>query len=559
MPDTSPDLARMPAHVLRVVALTPGVWYDQKRADSAVAFFAKYLRGVEGIFYGKPMRLAPWQEHDIIRPLFGFRRPDGTRLFRKVRLWVPRKNGKTTLAAGVGLLVMAGDNEPGAQIYSIATNEDQATLVFRIAKGMLGLSPALQERLEAFAKKIVRTDALGGEWVPLTAKPKGKHGLNTHLKIGDELHEWSGGDLDQFVRQSMAARTQPLEFDTSTAGERRGYGWEEYQQDAKYLEGSLEDPERLIAHYAAPTDADWREEAVWRGANPNWGISVRPEFIAAECRKALDNPSKENDFKRYHLNVWTEQAVRWLQIHRWVQCCDQTQPDAWKTIFDECRGRPCYIGIDISSNQDLSAVQYVFPPAGGDPRTRVACRLYVPADNIDLRVKRDRVPYDRWANTAALIATEGNTIDQERIFDDIVRDAAPFAVRRVGIDKWNTGWLGPKLVAHFGEDIKKKPRVMIVQQGYASMSPGAKELERLVVAGMLDHGGHPVLKWMAGNVAVSIGKQGDIVPIKDKSTDRIDGIVATIIALTLAMADAVPDGPSIYEPSHPEYRGLIRL
>lgn len=559
MPDTSPDLARMPAHVLRVVALTPGAWYDQKRADASVAFFARYLRGVEGVFYGKPLRLAPWQEHDIIRPLFGFRRPDGTRLFRKVRLWVPRKNGKTTLAAGVGLLVMAGDNEPGAQIYSIATNEDQATLVFRIAKGMLGLSPALQERLEAFAKKIVRTDALGGEWVPLTAKPKGKHGLNTHLKIGDELHEWSGGDLDQFVRQSMAARAQPLEFDTSTAGERRGYGWEEYQQDQKYLEGSLEDPERLIAHYAASPDADWREEAVWRAANPNWGISVRPEFIASEARKALDNPRKENDFKRYHLNIWTEQAMRWLQMHRWAACCDEKQPDAWRTILDECHGRPCFIGVDMSSNTDVSAVQYVFPPAGGDPRTRVACRMYIPGDNIELRVKRDRVPFDKWRDIGAITATEGNTIDQEDIFADLIADSAPFAVRRVGIDKWNTGWLGPKLVAHFGEDIRKKPRVLTVQQGYGSMSPGSKELERLVVAGMLDHGNHPVLKWMASNVAVSIGKQEDIVPIKDKSTDRIDGIVATIIALTLAMADAVPDGPSIYEPSHPDYRGLIRL
>ena len=418
MPDTSPDLARMPAHVLRVVALTPGAWYDQKRADASVAFFARYLRGVEGVFYGKPLRLAPWQEHDIIRPLFGFRRPDGTRLFRKVRLWVPRKNGKTTLAAGVGLLVMAGDNEPGAQIYSIATNEDQATLVFRIAKGMLGLSPALQERLEAFAKKIVRTDALGGEWVPLTAKPKGKHGLNTHLKIGDELHEWSGGDLDQFVRQSMAARAQPLEFDTSTAGERRGYGWEEYQQDQKYLEGSLEDPERLIAHYAASPDADWREEAVWRAANPNWGISVRPEFIASEARKALDNPRKENDFKRYHLNIWTEQAMRWLQMHRWAACCDEKQPDAWRTILDECHGRPCFIGVDMSSNTDVSAVQYVFPPAGGDPRTRVACRMYIPGDNIELRVKRDRVPFDKWRDIGAITATEGNTIDQEDIFAD---------------------------------------------------------------------------------------------------------------------------------------------
>ncbi|WP_127078384.1 terminase large subunit [Rhodomicrobium lacus] len=544
IPDTSPDLARMPEHVLRTVALTPGAQYDQRTADAAAAFFPRYLRGVEGSYYGRPFRLSPWQEFDIIRPLFGWKRPDGSRLFRKARLWVPRKNGKTTLAAGVGLLVLAGDREYGAQIYSTATNEEQAKLVFDIGGAMLGQSPELSQRLEKFAKKIVFAE-MNSKWEPLTAKPKGKHGLNTHLKIGDELHEWSDDKLDQFIRQSMAARRQPLEFDTSTAGERRGFGWEAYQQDQKYLEGALEDPERLIAHYAAGPDDDWQQEETWRKANPNWGISVRPDFIRSEFRKAMDNPRLENDFRRYHLNQWTEQAVRWLQIHRWVKCCDETRPDAWRTILDECRGRPCYIGIDVSSVQDLTAVIYVFPPAGGDMRTRVACRLYVPADNIELRVKRDGVPYDKWAAQGSLIATEGNTIDQETIFADIQRDAAKLSVMRVGIDKWNTGWLGPKLVEHFGmarnpRTGKQEPRVMMVQQGYGSMSPGAKELERLVVAGSLDHGGHPVLKWMASNVAVSVGKQGDIVPIKDKSTDRIDGIVATIIALTLAMAEAVP-------------------
>ena len=183
----------------------------------------------------------------------------------------------------------------------------------------------------------------------------------------------------------------------------------------------------------------------------------------------------------------------------------------------------------------------------------VICALALPAACMcpptisNCGLKRDGVPYDKWAKTEAIIATEGNTIDQERIFADILQDSAQFLVMRVGLDKWNTGWLAPKLVEHFGLDIKKKPRVMLVQQGYSSMSPGAKELERLVVSGMLDHGGHPVLKWMASNVAVAIGKQGDIVPIKDKSTERIDGIVATIIALTLAMAEAVPQGPSIYE------------
>jgi phage terminase large subunit-like protein len=215
----------------------------------------------------------------------------------------------------------------------------------------------------------------------------------------------------------------------------------------------------------------------------------------------------------------------------------------------------------MASVGDVAAVQYVFPPAGGDPRTRVACRMYVPADNIEVRVKRDGVPYDKWTASGAIRATEGNTIDQETIFADIVADTAPLNVRKIGVDKWNTAWIGPKLVAHFDSFARKKEdqRVLYVQQGYPSMSPGSKQLEKLVMSELLDHGGHPVLKWMASNVAVSIGQQGDILPIKSKSYEKIDGIVATIIALTLAGADTVPAGPSIYEPTHPEYRGIIRF
>ena len=560
--DTSPDLARMPEHVLRTVALTPGAYYDQRAADAAVAFFANYLRHSEGKFWNRRFILSPWQEFDIIRPLFGWKRPDKTRLFRACDVWVARKNGKTQLAAGIGLLIMAGDNEPSGEVYSIATNEEQATLVFKKGKAMLAQSQELLERLEYFAAKIRRKD-IGGEWIPLTAKPRGKHGLNAHLIIGDELHEWKNDELYTFVRQSMGTRRQPLEFHTSTAGQMIGYGYERAKQDLAYLDGTLDaDPERLIAYYAAGADDDWNDESVWAKANPNLGVSVSIDFLRSEYRKAKENPAKENDFRRYFLNQWTAQATRWLQPDKWRECCDPEKPNNWQIMLAECRGRPCYIGIDLASKQDIAAVIYVFPPAGGDLRTRIACRLYVPADNVEQRTKRDGVPYDRWVRDGALIATEGNTIDYERIFADILEDTLQLIVVKLGADKWNFGWIGPKLVAHFDGDAlnKEERRVVEVQQGYSSMSPGAKELERLVLSAMLDHGGHPVLRWMAGNVAITSGQQGDIIPIKAKSAEKIDGIVAAIIALTLMVADAVPDpGLTIYEPGHADFRGFLTL
>ncbi|MDY6960322.1 MAG: terminase TerL endonuclease subunit [Pseudomonadota bacterium] len=526
--------------------------FDDAAADQAVAFFENCLFHTKGQFARKPFILEPWQREKLIRPLFGWKREDGMRRYRKVRLWVPRKNGKTQLSAGVGTYMMICDAEPEAMVYSLAANEDQAMLTYLAGMTMIENSPVLRSHFEPLKSRIFHP-GFSSTWQVLTGRVKGKHGLNASCKLGDELHEWSDGELDDAVRKSMAMRMQPLEFDTSTAGVINSFGHREFEYDRKVAEGIIDDPERLVVIYEASADDDWQDPAIWAKANPNLGVSVREEFLRAECRRGVDNPSLENNFKRYHLNMWTEQAVRWLQMHLWKKCFALD----WRTMLDQMRGRECCIGVDLSSNQDVAAVTYVFPPSGGDPLTHIACRMFIPADNIEKRVKDSKVPFDLWARDGAVIATEGNTIDQEAIFAQIIEDAAGLRVKRVGIDKWNTGWIGPKLVDHFGEergpDGKKKPIVVTVQQGYGSMSPGSKELERLVIAGLLDHGDHPVLRWMASNVAIKRGVQGDIVPIKDKSSDKIDGIVAAIIALSCAMAETVAE-PVTY---HFQREGLL--
>lgn len=522
-----------------------GDYFDEDAADAAVVYFENCLFHTKGHFARRPFILEPWQKDNLIRPLFGTKRPDGTRRYRKVRLWVPRKNGKTQLAAGIGCYMMTADAEQEAMIYSLAANEDQAALTYIAGLNMIEASQTLRSNFEPLKSRIVHP-GFGSIWQVLTGRVKGKHGLNTSCKLGDELHEWDDGELDDAVRKSMAMRQQPLEFDTSTAGVINTWGHREYEYDLKVLEGVIDDPDRLVVIYSADQEDDWQDPAIWAKANPNLGVSVREEFLAGECKRAADNPSLENNFKRYHLNMWTEQAVRWLPMHLWKNCAEHD----WREMREKMRGRPCYIGLDLSSNNDFASAEFVFPPAGGDPHTRVLSLFWIPADNMEKRVKDTKVPVDLWARDGAVRATQGNTIDQEVIFKDVTELGALFQVQRVGIDKWNTGWIGPKLVAHFGKrwvNGKQIDVVVTVQQGYGSMSPGSKELERLVISGFLDHGNHPVLKWMASNVAINRGAQGDIVPIKDKSSEKIDGIVALIIALSCAIAEAAPAGPSVYE------------
>lgn len=548
----TPDIDRQPAHVLRAVRLTDGAFYNQRHADFAVDFFARHLTHGKGEWAGRPFTLSAWQEHHIVRPLFGWKRADGARLFRRVGMWVARKNGKTQLLAGLGILGLVGDGEPGAEVYSIASKQEQAAISFDAARGMITASPLLAKQVQVFKTKIAYP-GIGGQWVPLSGKPKGKHGLNPHLKIGDELHEMADGDLDDFIRQGMASRRQPLEIDASTAGDIRGYGYEVYQRDERIRDGVIHDPETLVAIYAAHPDDDWRAPETWAKANPNLDISVKRTFLEAEARKAVDDPAKETHFLRYHLNRWTQAGTRWIQAHKWAVCADAE--DGWRGMLQRFKGRPAYIGIDLSSNTDWSAVIWVLPPAGSDPKTRLHCRFYIPRAKWDARRKRDRVNLDRWEKMGCLRVTEGDTIDYEQIFAELLDDAQHLQVRGIGLDRKFANWIGPKLVEAFPAD-GDADRVVYVNQSYTGMGPGYKEVDRLIEGGgaLLDHGGHPVLRWMASNVAVVTGRDGDILAIKDKSADRIDGIVALGMACSLMSLAALPAGPSVYE-----RRGLIVL
>lgn len=505
--------------------MADGDWFDEKAAQGAVDFFHNHLRFSEGEWAGRPFKLEAWQEHDIIRPLFGSKRADGTRRYRRCIVWVPRKNGKTELAAGIALLTLVGDGEFGGQVYSIAKDKDQAKLVFTKAVNMVNLSPALGELLEAYKTSIFCPE-LTAAFKPLSGNPQGKHGLSMSGLIGDEIHEWPDGDLYDFVHQSCAARRQPLEFLISTAGEYKTYGWEVFDYCQKLLAGDIDDPDTLVVTYAAAPEDDWTDPKTWAKANPNMGVSVKPEYLQAECQRAQELPRLENNFKRYHLNLWVEQAVRWIQMDRYDACAGDTP---WQALPARLAGLYCYVGNDLSQTTDLTASALIFPPQEGLETWAVLPRFFVPEARIAERVRRDRVPYDKWRDTGALIATEGNVVDYDFVKEQLRQDAETYQFKAVGFDPWNALQL---MIQLQGEGMPCEQ----VRQGYLTLSGPSKEFERLLLDGDLVHGGHPILRWCAQNVAIETDAAGNIKPSKSKSTERIDGIAAVVTGLALAVA-----------------------
>lgn len=528
----APVLADCPRAEGRIVSPCGRYWYDEATAEKAVAFFPQHLRLTTAEWAGRPFHLEPWQADEIVRPAFGWKRADGSRRFRRVIVWVPKKNGKTELAAGVSLLVLVGDGELGGEVYSIATKEDQAKIVFSKALAMVNWSPTLSRDLECF-KTSIYCPSLMAAIRPLSGKPEGKHGFNPSGLIGDEVHEWATGELYSFMHLSQGARRQPLEFLISHAGKREGFGWQLWLECQRVLAGEIDDPETLIVVYAAEPDDDWTRPDTWAKANPNLGISPKLEWIAEECRKAQELPRLENDFKRYHLNIWTEQEVRWLPMDRWGGVGKRWAEAAFEA---ELEGQECFAGMDLSSTTDLAGYCLWFPPVEGRPQWRKLTRPFVPEDKIAERVKRDRAPYDQWVRDGALASTPGNVIDYDFIKASLVRDGMRFRIAKAGIDRFLATQIAIQLRDE-GFD------AVLLGQGFLTMSAPSKELERLVLSGLVDHGGHPVARWCAANAAIATDAAGNIKPAKDKSTERIDMIVADVNALAVALAEE-DDGKS---------------
>ena len=429
---------------------------------------------------------------------------------------MPKKNGKSTLFSGLSLYLLAGDREPGAEVYSAAVDRDQASIVFNESANMVEASPHLSSRLDVIrsTKRIVfhRTRSF---YKALSADVPTKEGLNAHGVLIDELHAQRTRDLWDTLRYAGASRRQPLHLSVTTAGfDRHSICREQHDYARHVLDGTFEDLSFFAFIKAAADEDDWTDPEVWRKANPSFGITVNEDQFAEDCREARESPAKENTFRRYRLNQWTEQEVRWLSMEKW---------DACAAAVPDLDGMICYGGLDLSSTTDVTALALVFPD---DDVHYVLPFFWVPEEGARQRERRDRVPYVEWIREGMIEATPGEVIDYDRIRRRVNELAERYDVREIAIDRWNATQLATQLTDDGFE-------IVAFGQGYASMNWPTKKLEELVLGGRLAHGGHPVLRWMAGNVSIETDAADNWKPSKKRSPERIDGIVALVMALAM--------------------------
>lgn len=496
-----------------------GLVWREDEACRAAAFFG-LLKHWKGEFGGKPFKAEPWQEHGIIAPLFGWYREDGTRRFRGAYAEQPRKQGKTTLAAGFALQGLVADSEAGAEVYAAATMRDQATILFNDSQNMARQSAALMKHLQMW-KHSITCPANSGTFKPLSSDHNSLHGLNISRAIVDEVHSHKTRDLWDVLMTATGARKNPLILAITTAGyDRSSICWELHEYTRKVNEGVIEDDSWFGFIACADAEDDPFDPVTWHKANPNLDISIKSDYLRQESRKAKESPSYENTFRRLHLSQWTEQSVRWLPMHAW---------DACKADFNEedLRGEPCFAGLDLASTRDVNSLVLYFPE-----RHCVLPYFWVPKEAHDDAAARDRRQVMNWANNRFIKTTDGNTTDYAVIVRDICELSGRFDIQKLGYDPWGPANAMVQSLQSEGFDGSKLEKF---PQSFSGMAAPTKELERLVFGKKLQHDNDPVLRWMASNVTVKQDPAGNIRPDKGKSSDKIDGIVALIMALGLSM------------------------
>jgi phage terminase large subunit-like protein len=514
--------------------MAEGSYYDKQAADYAVSFI-ECLSHTKGTWAGKPFKLLEWQEK-IIRDIFGILKSNGYRQFNTAYIEIPKKNGKSELAAAVALLLTCGDGEERAEVYGCAADRQQASIVFEVAADMVRMCPALSKRVKILAsqKRIIYIPT-NSFYQVLSAEAYSKHGFNIHGVVFDELHTQPNRKLfDVMTKGSGDARMQPLYFLITTAGtDTHSICYEQHQKAQDILDGRKHDPTFYPVIYGAGDSDDWTDPEVWKKANPSLGETIGIDKVVTACNSAKENPGEENSFRQLRLNQWVKQSVRWMPMQKWDLC-------NFTVSEKQLEGRVCYGGLDLSSTTDITAFVLVFPPDDEEDKYSILPYFWLPEETLDLRVRRDHVPYDIWKKQGFLMTTEGNVVHYGFIENFIDELGQRFHIKEIAFDRWGAVQMSQNLeglgftMVQFG-------------QGYRDMSPPTKELMRLVLNQQIAHNGHPVLRWMMDNIFIKTDPAGNIKPDKEKSTEKIDGAVATIMALDRAIRCGAETAESIYD------------
>lgn len=538
---------------------TPGAWFDYAKAEKVVELWPTWFALTEDRFAGVPFRLTPWQAHtvrclvgwkvpvEVTDPWTGLDKIEHVRLFKRLLLWIPRKNGKSEFLAALALLFFAVEGAHQGQGFVFARDENQAKVVLRKMKAMIAENPDLKGDSQVHTKSIFLKPT-ASLFELLSGSEEGKHGKSPTVIVGDEMHEWRSRAVEETLRQGTGARLQAIELYASTAGRKTNLtGMALWDESRAILDGRIDDPSTLVVMFAADAEDDWRDEVVWKRANPSLGLSPTIAFLRREAALAVDNPRAEATFKCYHLNQWVDGQARWLSIKKWDACA--ASKTGWTKYAETLKGRACYGAFDVSSTRDVTALVWLFPPTEGDEKWRLLPRFWVPEETLAERVKVDRIPYDRWKAAGALETTPDDYVDQNYVKRAILEGFEDFDVQLLGYDPWNAG----KLIADLQNDGVEVEQLVLMRQGIQTLGEPSKHFERLVYAGLLDHGGHPLLRWMAGNAVVRFDENLNFAPAKKRSGEKIDGIVAGVMATGLALLSPDDDG-SVYES-----RGLLEI
>lgn len=525
-----------------VAAVLDGCYFDEQAAKEAASFFPLLCHTL-GEFAGKPFHLMDWQEWDLVRPLFGWKTKTGARRFAEAHVEVPKKQGKSSLCAALGLYLMFGDGEHGAEVYAGATTRDQAAIVHKEAARMARGSEHLSRRFRCIDhRKTIYHDASNSFFRALSADVESAEGLNIHGAIIDELHVHKNRLLYDTLKHGGSARRQPLMIAITTAGiyDPTSIGWEQHDYARKILDGMVDDT-KFFAYIAGATDEDdWRDPAVWKRANPSWGVTINTERALGMIAEAESKPAAVNGLKRYRLNIWTRQSVAWMQPDIWSACAaDYNESDL--------AGMECYAGMDLSQSDDLTALVLWFPPQHGLETNRVLPYFWLPSDTIREHDRYYGGLYSTWANAGKIILTPGDVIDYQAVRGKIEELNQLFRIECLYYDR--------AFAASLVQDLQVDGmKLMEHPQTTAAMNSSVTDIMTLTKKRELEHPDHPVLNWHIGN-AQAFSDYGGRVKIQKLETSgrkkspkrlKVDGAVAMAMART---------GAATHEPAGDYYIG----
>ena len=525
------------------------MYFSKEKAEQTLRFIQS-LKHTKGKWHGVNSATLPWQEQ-AVADIFGTLKDSGFRQYNTAYIEIPKKNGKSELGAAIALKMLAADGEWAAEVYGCAADRSQASIIFDIAVDMVDQCPPLKKLIKPVLsqKRLVYMPTKSFYQV-LSAEAFTKHGLNVHSCIFDELHAQPKRDLyDVMTDGAGDARTQPLTFIISTAGDdadRSSIGWEVHQMAVDVLNEVKKDPTFYSMIYGLDKEnkriwkgrefeviekdikdekswrSIWASEDTWSKINPSIDHTITMEKVQEQYTRAETNLSKEKNFRWLRLNSWEK-----VKLHKWISL------DFWdickgKIDKEKLKGRSCYGGLDLSSTTDLTSFVLLFPPDDINKKWMVLPFFWVPEDNVEERVRTDKVAYDIWAKQGYMKLTPGNVIDYDFIIKTIEDLANDYNIIQVGYDSWSAMQTAIKLE-------EEELEMVEVRQGPKSMSPAMKKIEQIVRSKELNHGGQPVLRWNVGNVEVKSDESENIKPVKSKSAERIDGLVAFVNAMARAI------------------------